>query len=65
MTDFSVKALELAAELTMHNDYGNATGQAYAEARAQDIRRVFNILARGTAEEQKAPDKKPPAAFSM
>lgn len=64
MTDFSVKALELAADLTVHNNY-DLGGQDYAEARARDIRRVFNILVRGTAEEHQAPEKKASGAVSL
>ncbi len=44
MDDFKVKALEIAELLTRTTDYRDKVGQEHAEARAADIRRVFNIL---------------------
>lgn len=41
---FDARALQLAFDLTTGNTYEGKMGQGYVEARAADIRRVFNIL---------------------
>ena len=42
--DFEVRALQMAYDLTTPNTYEGKVGQGYNEARAQDIRRLYNIL---------------------
>lgn len=44
MDSFEARALQLAFDLTTKNTYEGRVGQGYNEARAQDIRRVYNIL---------------------
>ncbi|WP_414657561.1 hypothetical protein ACINK0_06025 [Deinococcus sp. VB343] len=41
---FEAKALQLAFDLTVHNTYEGKVGQGYNEARAHDIRRLYNVL---------------------
>lgn len=41
---FEAKALQLAFDLTTHNSYEGKVGQGYNEARAHDIRRLYNVL---------------------
>ena len=49
---FEARALQLAYEMTAHNSYEGKIGQGHHEARAHDIRRLFNILSGRDAEEQ-------------
>ena len=44
MDSFEARALQLAFDLTTRNTYEGKVGQGYNEARAHDIRRVYNIL---------------------
>lgn len=41
---FEARALQLAYEMTTHNSYEGKVGQGHHEARAHDVRRLFNIL---------------------
>ncbi|SEJ38735.1 hypothetical protein SAMN04488058_10758 [Deinococcus reticulitermitis] len=41
---FEARALQLAFDLTVHNTYEGRVGQGYNEARAHDIRRLYNLL---------------------
>ena len=41
---FEARALQLAYEMTAHNTYEGKVGQGHNEARAADIRRLFDIL---------------------
>ena len=45
-TDFSTRALEIASDLSSIGspDHGGKQGEAWAEARAAYIRRLFEIL---------------------
>lgn len=44
MESFDSRALQLAFDLTTKNTYDGKVGQGYNEARAEDIRRVYNVL---------------------
>lgn len=44
MDHFEARALQMAFDLTIRNTYEDKVGQGYNEARAQDIRRLYNIL---------------------
>ncbi len=54
MDSFETRALQLAFDLTTHNAYEGKVGQGYNEARAHDIRRLYNILCGRAAEDQGA-----------
>lgn len=51
MDSFEARALQLAFDLTTKNTYEGRVGQGYNEARAQDIRRVYNILSGRAADD--------------
>lgn len=51
METFDARALQLAFDLTTHNAYEGKVGQGYNEARAADIRRLYNILCGRDAED--------------
>lgn len=56
MESFDSRALQLAFDLTTKNTYEGRVGQGYNEARAEDIRRVYNILCgRDATDNGKAP----------
>lgn len=55
MDSFDARALQLAFDLTTSNTYEGKMGQGYVEARAADVRRVFNILSGREAEDHGAP----------
>ena len=44
MESFEARALQMAFDLTIRNTYEGRVGQGYNEARAEDIRRLYNIL---------------------
>lgn len=44
MDSFEARALQLAFDLTTRNTYEGKVGQGYNEARAEDVRRLYNIL---------------------
>ncbi|RJF72722.1 hypothetical protein D3875_15420 [Deinococcus cavernae] len=44
MDSFEARALQLAFDLTTGNTYEGKVGQGYNEARAHDIRRLYNVL---------------------
>ena len=48
---FEARALQLAFDLTTPNTYEGKVGQGYNEARAHDIRRLYNVLCGRDAEE--------------
>jgi hypothetical protein len=54
-SSFDARALQLAFDLTTGNTYEGKMGQGYVEARAADVRRVFNILAGRSADDHGAP----------
>ena len=54
-SSFDARALQLAFDLTTGNTYEGKMGQGYVEARAADVRRVFNILSGRAAEDHGAP----------
>lgn len=62
MDTFEARALQLAFDLTIHNAYEGKVGQGYNEARAEDIRRIYNILCGRAAEDNGQPAPKAPAA---
>lgn len=51
MDSFEARALQLAFDLTTKNTYEGKVGQGYNEARAHDIRRLYNILSGRTGED--------------
>lgn len=55
MDSFDARALQLAFDLTTSNTYEGKMGQGYVEARAADVRRVFNILSGRAPEDHGAP----------
>ncbi|WP_291425345.1 hypothetical protein [Deinococcus sp.] len=55
MNDFDARALQMAFDLTIRNTYEGKVGQGYNEARAHDIRRLYNIMCGRSPEEQAAP----------
>lgn len=44
MDSFEARALQLAFDLTTKNTYEGKVGQGYNEARAHDVRRLYNLL---------------------
>ena len=62
MDSFEARALQLAFDLTTKNTYEGRVGQGYNEARAQDIRRVYNILSGRAAEDNGTASAKAPAS---
>lgn len=63
---FEARALQMAYDLTTPNTYEGKVGQGYNEARAHDIRRLYNILCGRSPDEHGAGEhshlvKLPPA----